>query len=145
MADDNAILPGSIPGIILVTHGRFGEELIRSAEMIVGAMESVRALSLMPGMEPDDFLAAVKTALESMPEGSLLISDLFGGTPANVSAAISTTRNIGAVSGLSLSMLIEAASSRMALRGEALAEAVVQAGRNNCRNILAQLRGIDSV
>ena len=37
---------------MLCTHGRFGEELIRSAEMITGPLKNVQAFSLMPGMDP---------------------------------------------------------------------------------------------
>lgn len=145
MSDSKEVLEERIPGVIIVTHGRFGEELVKSAEMIMGPMESVRALSLLPGMEPADFMAEINKVLESMSEGSLLISDLFGGTPANVSAAISATKNVSAVSGLSLSMIIEAVSARMELRGEALAKAVIQAGRDGCQNILVEVQELDSL
>jgi mannose/fructose-specific phosphotransferase system component IIA len=131
-----------IPGILVLTHGRAGEELIRSAEMIVGTLEGACSLSLMPGMAPEEFMINVTNVLQSMPEGSLVISDLFGGTPANVSAAISQNRNISAVSGLNLSMLIEAASLRSVMGGEKLAEAVVAAGKTGCKNILIALREI---
>ncbi|CUH96580.1 hypothetical protein P22_2670 [Propionispora sp. 2/2-37] len=141
MSDVNDV----IPGIIVVTHGRFGEELVKSAEMIIGHMESVTACSLMPGMDPADFMQEIQNVLAAMPEGTLLISDLFGGTPANISAAISTTKNITAVAGLSLGMLIEAASSRLTLRGQALVEAVVRAGKNGCQNILVEMQELDSL
>jgi mannose/fructose-specific phosphotransferase system component IIA len=145
VSDSNNELEESIPGIVIVTHGKFGEELVKSAEMIMGPMESVKALSLMPGMEPADFMAEINRVLESMAEGSLLISDLFGGTPANVSAAISTTRNVSAVAGLSLGMVIEAVTARMGLRGEELAKAVIQAGRDGCQNILVEVQELDSL
>ena len=145
MSDSNEILDERIPGIIILTHGRFGEEIVKSAEMIMGHLESVTALSLLSGIDPTDFMAEVNNALESMAEGSLLISDLFGGTPANVSAAISTTKDVSVVAGLNLSMLIEAVSSRMELRGEALAKAVIQAGRDGCQNILVEVQELDSL
>ncbi|MDR3565232.1 MAG: PTS fructose transporter subunit IIA [Negativicutes bacterium] len=130
---------GRVPGILIMTHGQAGEELIRSAEMILGPLAGVYGLSLMPGMAPEEFMISVAAMLKSMPAGSLVISDLFGGTPANVSAAISQSMNISAVAGLNLSMLIEAVSSRSTLSGERLAEAAVAAGRNGCRNILLAL------
>lgn len=132
----------AIPGILVLTHGRVGEEMIRSAEMIVGPMEGVFALSLMPGMAVNAFREEVKRRLETLPDGSLLISDLFGGTPANTSAFVSQIKNIAAVSGLSLSMLIEAASLRTELSGEELAEAVLSAGKEGCKNVLDTLRKI---
>lgn len=139
----NEALQDKTPGILLLTHGGVGEELIKSAEMIIGPMVNVSALSLMPGMSPENFLVSVSGILDNMPEGSLIISDLFGGTPANISAAVSQTKNISAVSGLSICMLIEAASLRTTLRGEKLAEAVVEAGKKGCKNILVALREIE--
>lgn len=145
MSDSNENLDDRIPGIIVLTHGRFGEELVKSAEMIMGRMENVKALSLLPGVEPADFMEEVNAVVESMPEGSLLISDLFGGTPANISAAISTTKNVSVIAGLNLGMLIEAVCCRMELRGEALAQAAIEAGRNGCKSILVELQELDSL
>jgi Phosphotransferase system, mannose/fructose-specific component IIA len=133
----------SLPTIVVLTHGRAGEELIKSAEMIVGPMDNVYALSLMPGMGLESFMAQVNKVLEHSPEGAVLISDLFGGTPANTSAIVSKTKNISAVSGLSLSMLIEAASCRERLSGEQLADTIITAGKEGCRNIITELKILD--
>lgn len=133
----------AIPGILVITHGIFGEELIKSAEMIVGAQENVKALSLMPGMDPADLIIDVQTILDTMPEGSLVMSDLFGGTPSNVSAAVASQRKIAAIAGVSLCMLIESLSLRLSMRGEELAEAVIQAGKLGCKNILTELQKVE--
>jgi len=130
------------PGILILTHGAVGNEMIRSAEMIMGPLEGVTALSLMPGVGADSFAEEVKCRVETMPEGSLILTDIFGGTPANTAALVSQTKEIVAISGLSLSMLIEAVSSRSALRGEGLAQAVLEAGRSGCRNITAEIREV---
>lgn len=133
----------AIPGILVITHGIFGEELIKSAEMIVGAQENVKALSLLPGMDPADLIIDVQKILDTMPEGTLVMSDLFGGTPSNVSAAVASQRKIAAVSGVSLCMLIEALSLRFSMGGEDLAEAVIQAGKSGCKNILIELQKVE--
>ncbi len=131
----------TIPGILILTHGQVGQELIKSAEMIVGPIHNICAVSLMPGLE-QSFLAEVSQLLDCLPDGSILISDVFGGTPANISAALSKEKAIAAVSGLSLCMLLEALASRESLQGEELAEAVLAAGQQGCRNIMATLRDI---
>lgn len=135
----------TIPGILVITHGSFGEEIIKSAEMIIGAQENVKALSLMPGMDPADFIVDVQAVLNTMPEESLIMSDLFGGTPSNVSAAIASQYKVIAVAGLNLCMLIEALSLRFSMRGEELAEAVIQAGQLGCKNILKELRAVEDL
>jgi PTS system mannose-specific IIA component/D-glucosaminate-specific PTS system IIA component len=48
-------ISSKITAYIIVNHARFGEALIRSAEIIVGAMENVQALFLVPGIEPSEF------------------------------------------------------------------------------------------
>ena len=135
----------TVPGILVITHGNFGEEIIKSAEMIIGAQENVKALSLMPGMDPADFIVDVQTVLNTMPEGSVVMSDLFGGTPANVSAAVASQYKVIAVAGLNLCMLIEALSLRFSMCGEELAEAVIQAGQSGCKNILKELRAVEDL
>lgn len=135
----------TVPGILVITHGSFGEEIIKSAEMIIGAQENVKALSLMPGMDPADFIVDVQAVLNTMPEGSLIMSDLFGGTPSNVSAAVASKYKVIAVAGLNLCMLIEALSLRFSMRGEELAEAVIQAGQLGCKNILKELRAVEDL
>lgn len=131
----------TIPGILILTHGQVGEELIKSAEMIVGPINNICAISLMPGLEAR-FYSEVKQLVDCLPDGSLLISDVFGGTPANTSAALSKEKDIAAVSGLNLGMLLEALSSRESLQGENLAETVIAAGQQGCKNIMATLRDI---
>ena len=122
-----------IPGILILTHGLFGQELIKSAEMIIGSQMHVTAISLLPGMDLTEFMTAVKAALEILPEESLILCDLFGGTPANVAAAVKIEYSVQAVAGVNLSMLIEACCQRLSLRGSSLTEAVTAAGSNGCR------------
>lgn len=131
-----------IPGILVLTHGRAGEEIVRSVEMIIGPMDGVSYIPLMPGMEVEHFREEVKQAIEDMPDGSLIISDLFGGTPSNTSAFVTQFKNISAVTGLSIGMLIEAVSLRVELSGERLAKAVISAGKEGCKNVLEELKRI---
>lgn len=134
----------SLLGIVLVTHGRAGEELIRSAEMIVGPLANVVALSLLPGQDPAEFMDQLARTIDRMPPGSLVLADLFGGTPANCSAVLSRSHRISTVSGLGLPMLIEAISLRDSLSGEDLAQAVMVAARDGIRNVAQAVNGGDS-
>ncbi|MBP3039034.1 PTS sugar transporter subunit IIA [Bacillaceae bacterium Marseille-Q3522] len=121
------------PWIIILTHGRAGEELMRSAKMIMGELKNVKAFSLMPGMSPEDFIAKVKEKLETLPEGVLVLTDLFGGTPFNGALALSRTFDLHIVSGLNIAMLIEADMLRNHLAGRELAESVRKIGVEACR------------
>ncbi len=139
-------LRDGVPGIAVLTHGRAGEELIRSAEMIMGHLEAVVAVPLLPGDAFQDYQEKTERVMNEMPRGSLMLTDLFAGTPCNCAAVI--LRRIpgsAAVSGLSLAILIEAANLRGRFSGEELAEAVVAAGKDSIRNVSALLREHEAV
>lgn len=131
----------NVPWIILLTHGKAGEELIKSAEMILGDFKNVYSFSLLPSMSPDDYAKEIKKVLDQVPKGTLVLTDLFGGTPSNVAIALSKDYDISVVSGLNIAMLIEADSARERLRGIELAKKVVNMGRESCKvitNLLAK-------
>ena len=52
--------------IIVATHGRFGEELVKSAEMIIGPTENIYNLSLLPEKSFEDFLQEAKELFEKI-------------------------------------------------------------------------------
>lgn len=62
---------------------------------------------------------------------------MYGGTPSNVSIMLSKQYKISAASGLNIAMLIEADSERNTLRGKELADAVVDAGKDACKEVTA--------
>ncbi|HNT05361.1 MAG: PTS system mannose-specific EIIAB component [Chloroflexi bacterium ADurb.Bin180] len=122
--------------IVLVTHGDLGEALIRAAEMIVGPQESVQAVSLLPEDSPEflgDKLDAAMAGLEG--QDALILVDLFGGTPFNVSSRKVLLPNVECVTGLNLAVLIEALSSRESLPLHELAVQVLEAGVKSVVNV----------
>lgn len=136
MAAEAEMLGGNaLPGILILTHGRFGEELIRSAEMIVGPMEGVVAVSCEAEDEPLGYQRRVQEAFSKLPHGSILLADLFGGTPSNTAAMLSRELEVNAISGVNLPMLIAAISLRHQECGRELARAVEGAARDSVRNI----------
>lgn len=99
--------------VFVCTHGRFGEELMKSAEMIAGEAENVFAFSLMPGMPPEDYRAMLEKQLEKLGDGKVLcLVDLFGGTPCTTCAILSKTYDMQVISGLNLAMYIEVTSQK---------------------------------
>lgn len=100
-------------GIIAVTHGNFGEELIRSAEMIVGKQECVESISMLEGSSLSDIADSIEKAIEKYEaNGAIIFTDMFGGSPSNISMAYLGDKNVEVVSGVNLPMLIKAFSAR---------------------------------
>ena len=89
-----------------MTHGHAGEALVESSKMIIGNNVKVESLSLLPGMSMEDLMNQAKDIIQRQ-ESTLLMVDLYGGTPSNVAMALTSICNAKCVSGLNLGMLME--------------------------------------
>lgn len=101
--------------LIVACHGRFAEELVKSAAMVYGEAERVHAVTFMPGEGPDDLLRKYEgiVAAESSPEAVLLLVDLFGGSPYNAAVRLAAVHDgMDVLSGVNLPMLLELLDSR---------------------------------
>lgn len=110
---EKPITPG-LPGFVVISHGPLAGGLIGSLKLIMGEAENVVSFELEEGDDPASFAKEVIAAYERMPEGSLFLVDIFGGTPFNVILEyfLSTGAPIRAVCGMNLGMLMEGISSR---------------------------------
>jgi PTS system mannose-specific IIA component/D-glucosaminate-specific PTS system IIA component len=93
--------------IVIGTHGRFGEELIKSAEMIAGKMENVKAVSLLPMMSFEDFMHEADSSLRDLEGPVVVLVDIYGGTPCNVLTALTRKYHHNVITGLNLPMLVD--------------------------------------
>lgn len=98
---------GKQRSLLVCTHGRFGEELIRSCEMITGCLSDVYSFSLLPGMPPEDYREMVEEKLKTLTGDVVCLVDLFGGTPCNSVAILSKKYDMHILSGVNLAMIIE--------------------------------------
>ena len=126
--------------IVVCTHGSFGEEIIKSAEMIIGPMENVDVFSLKPGRDPFEYREEIREFLDNHLEDEFLcFVDLFGGTPSNTLAALSNRENFEIISGLNLAMLIEVYSQREFKTLEELKQLAFETYNNACKDVKAEL------
>jgi PTS system mannose-specific IIA component len=99
-------------GIVVVTHGQVAEELVNAARTIVGEIPAIAAVSI--GWSDDVAAAreAIARALEAVGgEEALVLTDMFGGTPTNVSLPFLSPK-VEIVTGVNLPMLIRLTSHR---------------------------------
>ncbi len=101
-------------GILVVTHGYFGKELINSLTMITGAQKKCEALSLRPEDEVTLLKEHVNEKIEEMDDGNgiLILTDIIGGSPFNVCSSYLKNQNVEVLTGVNLPMLIEACELR---------------------------------
>jgi PTS system mannose-specific IIA component len=99
-------------GILVVTHGQVAVELVKAARTIVGEIPGIAAVSI--GWSDDVAVAreAIERALAEVGGGgALVLTDMFGGTPTNVSLPF-LSPHVEIVTGVNLPMLIKLSSLR---------------------------------
>lgn len=124
-------------GVLIVTHGNFGKELLKSTELIIGKQENVETLGLNHGDSIEELSHSVNECIQQLEKGKgvLVFTDLFGGSPSNVTAANMGKLNFESISGVNLPMLIEALSMRECMCISELVDCVYEAGRKGIKNI----------
>jgi len=120
-------------GIILVTHPNLGEEFIRSAELICGKMPSLGTVSIDTRKGVEQLRQEIASAIHGVDSGSgvLILTDMFGGTPSNMSLAFLSEGRVEVVTGLNLPMLIKISNCREGRTLQELAKMVKEAGQRN--------------
>jgi PTS system mannose-specific IIA component len=99
-------------GIVVVTHGRIAEELVNAARTIVGDVPAIVAVSIGWTDDPAAANAAIARGLEEAGAGdALVLTDMFGGTPTNLSLPF-LSEKVEIVTGVNLPMIIKASALR---------------------------------
>jgi PTS system mannose-specific IIA component len=99
-------------GVVVVTHGELASELVSAARTIVGEIPRIAAVSIGWGDEAANARAAIEAALAEVgSEGALVLTDMFGGTPTNLSLP-SLSERVEIVTGVNLPMVIKATTQR---------------------------------
>ncbi len=98
-------------GIVVVTHGRLAEELVNAARQIVGEVPAIFAVSIGWGDDVSAAREAIERGLAEAGGEALVLTDMFGGTPTNLSLPFLSDK-VEIVTGVSLPMLIKAVSQR---------------------------------
>ena len=103
-------------GVVVVTHGQLAVELVNAAEAIVGDMAHVQAVSIgwHDDMEQARQEIGQAIARVATPAGTLVLTDMFGGTPSNLAVTFLVPDRGEVVTGVNLPMLLKLATLRRA-------------------------------
>ena len=98
---------------VIVTHGHLAGELLAAAEMIVGPMSHITAVSIGWHDDVDAAREEVQRAISRVTQdrGVLLLTDMFGGTPTNIASMFLEEGSVEVITGVNLPMVIKLASS----------------------------------
>jgi len=99
-------------GVVLVTHHGLGREFVNSLKQIVPSAPDFGTVPIDPDQSVDDMRNAIAKALAAADEGRgvLVLTDMFGGTPSNISLSFMKEHRVEVVTGVNLPMLIKLAS-----------------------------------
>ncbi len=97
--------------IVVVTHGQLAEELVNAARTIHGELPGIVAVPLGWGDDAATATSAIGRAIAGIGGDTLVLTDMFGGTPTNLSLPYLSAQ-VEIVTGVNLPMIIKAASLR---------------------------------
>jgi PTS system mannose-specific IIA component len=130
-------------GVVVATHGKLAEEMIRTAEAVVGRLDLVVPVSVVatsPDMRGD-----LKEAIQHVDqgEGVLLLTDLLGGSPTNLCVSFLLERKVEVVTGVNLPMLLKLTGLRASGKGiSQIAHDLAEAGQRSIGHLSDSMRRI---
>lgn len=131
-------------GILIVTHCQLGEALIDASEFIIGSKpENTESVSIDLNVSAEKLRKIIADGMKrvSQEDGVLILTDMFGGTPSNLSYTFLEDGKVEVVSGVNLPMLIKAVNARGNMKVDELAALVETFGKKSISMASGILKG----
>jgi len=118
-------------GLLIVTHCDLGKEFLKAAEFIVGRMEAVDVVSITQTLESKEIHKMIEDKISELNQGKgvIILTDMFGGTPSNLSLSFLDDKMVEVLTGVNLPMVIAIAQNRSDMELTELAEKAQEAGK----------------
>jgi mannose PTS system EIIA component len=118
-------------GLLIVTHCNLGKELLNAAEFIVGKIEAVDTIAITETSGTDLLRKKIEAKVGALDKGDgvLILTDMFGGTPSNLSLSFLKEGKIEVLTGVNLPMMIAIVQNRPNFKVTALAGKAQEAGK----------------
>jgi PTS system mannose-specific IIA component len=96
-------------GALITTHGNLGNELIKAAELIKGPLNDIMHVSVDQTKNVEDIKKEISNAIKKLDKGKgvLVLTDLFGGTPSNISLSFIKEGKVEVLTGVNLPMVLK--------------------------------------
>ncbi|PIP35163.1 MAG: PTS fructose transporter subunit IIA [Desulfobacterales bacterium CG07_land_8_20_14_0_80_52_14] len=131
-------------GIVIVTHGQLGEALIEAASFILGSLpESVLAVSININEPVDTLRAKITDGIKQVDrkKGILILTDMFGGSPSNLSYSFLEEGRVDVLTGVNLPLVIKAVDARSQMELGKLGKYLEEFGKKSISLASGILRG----
>ncbi len=131
-------------GILIVTHANLGNALIETVEFILGnKQDKLDAVSINIQEDPGSLRKKIKKGISKVEtdNGVIILTDMFGGTPSNLSYAFLEEGTVEVISGVNLPILLKAVTLRKKLNINDLTAALVEHGKRSISLASGILKG----
>lgn len=120
-------------GGIIVSHGKLGEELLNALTIILGEAPNIEAISLGWYDDVEESKKKISHSLKRVNQksGVVIFTDMFGGTPSNLSYSFLKDGEVEIITGVNLPMLIKFVSLQRSNSLKEVARKVVEQGKKN--------------
>ena len=120
-------------GVLITTHGNLGAELIKAVELIRGSLKGVLHLSVDQTKGVEELKKEIGAAIRKLDQGQgvLILTDLFGGTPSNISLSFLKQGKVEVVTGVNLPMLLKLSEMREDISLKDFAASIKEYGMKN--------------
>ncbi|MHB8053825.1 MAG: PTS sugar transporter subunit IIA [Candidatus Aminicenantales bacterium] len=130
-------------GGLIVMHGKLGEELLNVLTIILGETANIEAISIGWYDDVEESKKKIAASLKRVDQknGVVIFTDMFGGTPSNLSFSFQKEGSVEIITGVNLPMLIKFISLQRGTRLRDVAKKVIEQGRKNIHMASAILNG----
>ncbi|HOW56263.1 MAG TPA: PTS sugar transporter subunit IIA [Syntrophorhabdaceae bacterium] len=120
-------------GLVVVAHFNLAREMVAATELIVGKQEQFVAVDIVPDEPVEKIKEKIVLSLKecNSGDGVIILTDMFGGTPSNISLSFLEDGNVEVVAGVNLPMLIKLVTYREGKPLDELASFITQYGQKN--------------
>lgn len=120
-------------GLMVVAHFNLAREMVAAVELIVGKQQQFASVGIMPDDDIEKIRAKIIEALKAVDSGDgvIILTDMFGGTPSNISLSFLEEGRIELITGVNLPMLIKLVTYREGKGLDELAHFITEYGQKN--------------
>jgi mannose PTS system EIIA component len=121
-------------GLIIATHSGLADEFVKACEMIIGPLKNARAVGICQDDNVDEIRSGIARAIEEVGrdgDGVIIMTDMFGGTPANIGLSFLEPQKIEVLTGVNLPMILKFFNSQEGLPLSELAAMLKAYGRQS--------------
>ena len=120
-------------GILIVSHGRLADALISSVQSLIGNLEKIRGVSIWSKDREEEVKDRIQKKMTEVDDGDgvVILTDILGGTPTNLSLSFLEDEKVEVVTGVNIPMLLTLASYRKGKTLREISSLVKESGRRS--------------